>query len=160
MGIDCGFDMHPRLDPNNPADLASYRDFVAEIIQAYRNKYDKDGRREDGKVLILPSDCLMPADHFGALDRCSITFAVGEYPRIPANPQRCNYFLRFSSKVSGPLTYPARNYIVKVCAIARKYFADRVQVWDEGCDQFGFYNWKEVTEAEGELLRLEAKEDE
>jgi len=51
---------------------------------------------------------------------------VGECPHMPGNSDCCDYFLRFSSKVSGRLTTPAELYIRSVYQIAKKHFGSRV----------------------------------
>ena len=56
---------------------------------------------------------------------------VGECPHIPSNPDCCDYFLHFSSKVSRRLTTPAEPYIRSVYEIAKKYFGNRVHFWHE-----------------------------
>ena len=71
---------------------------------ASENVYDKEGRMTDGKVLDIPTN-----SHHS--DKIYIWFMVGECPQMPGNPDRCDYFLRFSSKVSGRLTTPAEPYI-------------------------------------------------
>ncbi|KAK3935954.1 hypothetical protein QBC46DRAFT_346097 [Diplogelasinospora grovesii] len=64
----------------------------------FPNTYDEERRREDGKVLQLPGDRgIFLSKHY-------IQLMVGECPKMPANPDLCDYFLRFSSKVSGGLT--------------------------------------------------------
>jgi hypothetical protein len=152
MGFDCGFDIYPRLEATSASDKESYRRFLDEIIRTYENVYDKEGRRADGKVLEMPTSS----------DQIYIRFMVGECPEMPSNPDRCDYFLRFSSKVSGHLTRPARPYIDSVYEIAIKYFGRRVRFWHElneyGIDerqQWGFYSWKQVHGANRELRELE-----
>jgi hypothetical protein len=67
--------------------------FLNEIIRTYENVYDKKGRMTDGKVL----DMLINSHHF---DKIYIWFMVGECPHMPGNPDRYDYFLRFSSYIS------------------------------------------------------------
>ena len=154
MGFDCGFDIFPRLDAND-SNKEAYRQFVEEIIQTYENTYDKEGRRTDGKVLQTPimSDCD---------DSIYVSFMVGECPRIPYNHDHCDHFLRFSSKVSGHLTTPAKPYIISVHKIAKKYFGSRVHYWHELCEtederQWGCYSWQEVHDADTNLKNLETE---
>jgi hypothetical protein len=123
MGFDCGFDIYPRLEAT-ASNKETYRRFLDEIIRTYENVYDKEGRTTDGKVLDIP-----PNSHHS--DNIYIWFMVGECPHIPANPDRCDYFLRFSSKVSGHLTTPAKPYITSVYKITKKYFGSRVHFWHE-----------------------------
>jgi hypothetical protein len=105
MGFDCGFDIYLRLEAND-SNKQTYRQFIEEIVQTYKDVYDEEGRRTDGKVLQLSED----SDH---PDSMHVSFMVGECPRIPYNHNHCDRFLRFSSKVSGNLTAPAKPYILK-----------------------------------------------
>jgi hypothetical protein len=156
MGFDCGFDIFPRLDPANESDKRVYREFLDEIIDTYKDAYDTEGRRDDGKVLLLPGD---PERGFRREDY--IYFMVGECPRMPENPERCDYFLRFSSKVSGSLTQCAEPYIRSVSKIAKKHFGDRVHSWHELNDLaddprkwMGCYDWSTIHEADEKLRAL------
>ncbi|KAK4040563.1 hypothetical protein C8A01DRAFT_35426 [Parachaetomium inaequale] len=80
---------------------------------------------------------------------------------MPANPERCDYFLRFSSKVSGGLTQCTEPYIRSVHLIAEKYFGVRAHWWHELNDLdedprkwMGCYGWSEVNEADRKLEAL------
>lgn len=152
MGFDCGFDIYPRLEAT-AANKEAYQRFLEEITRTYGDVYDEDGRRKDGKILHIETD----PDH----PDCNLflEFMVGECPRMPRSLDRCDYFLRFSSKVSGGLTAHAEPYIRGVHKIAKKYFADRVNFWHEMCEtgdarQFGYYTWREVYDADKELRAL------
>ncbi|KEY70680.1 hypothetical protein S7711_11492 [Stachybotrys chartarum IBT 7711] len=84
---------------------------------------------------------------------------VGECPHLPSNPDRCDYFLRFSSKISGRLTSPAEPYIGGVHKIAKKYFGSRVHFWhemDETGDerQYGYHDWQTVHDASKKLREV------
>ncbi|KAK3310168.1 uncharacterized protein B0T15DRAFT_506866 [Chaetomium strumarium] len=144
MGFDCGFDIYPRLDPAKETDKRAYREFLDEVINTYKDANDKEGGREDGKVLQLPED---PGGRLSS--KLYITFMVGEWPRMPASPERCNYFLRFSSKVSGRLTQCAEPYIRGVHRIARRHFGS-----EDPTKRSGYYNWSEVYEADEKLKAL------
>jgi hypothetical protein len=153
MGFDCGFDIYPPLEAT-ASNKETYRRFLDEIIRTYENVYDKEGRRTDGKVLEVPTN---------SDDKIYISLTVGECPHMPHNPDHCDYFLRFSSKVSGHLTTPADPYIRNVHKIAKKYFSSRVHFWHELCEtgderQWGYYNWLEVHEADRKLRELERQE--
>ena len=156
MGFDCGFDIYPRLEAT-ASNKETYRRFLDEIIRTYENVYDKEGRMTDGKVLDIP-----PNSHHS--DKIYIRFMVGECPHMPGNPDRCDYFLRFSSKVSGRLTTPAEPYIRSVYKIANKYFGSRVHFWHEMAEtgderQRGYYNWQEVHDADRKLRELETGQE-
>ncbi|RSM00581.1 hypothetical protein CEP52_009045 [Fusarium oligoseptatum] len=100
MGFDRGFDIYPRLEVT-PENKEAYQRFLNEIIDTYKDTYDQRGIRTDSKVLEMPKDSDNP-------DRAYIMFMVGECPHMPSSPDHCDHFLRFSSKISGSLTAPAR----------------------------------------------------
>jgi hypothetical protein len=156
MGFNCGFDIYPRLEAT-ASNKETYRRFLDEIIRTYENVYDQEGRRADGKVLDLPTNS-------DASDKIYISFMVGECPQMPSNPDRCDYFLRFSSKVSGRLTTPAEPYIRSVYQIAKKYFGSRVHFWHELAEtddarQWGYYEWQDVNDANSKLRELETGQE-
>ena len=152
MGFDCGFDIYPRLEAT-ASNKETYRRFLDEITNTYKDVYDEKARTTDGKVLAIPT-----TSHHS--DEVYIRFMVGECPHIPCNPDRCDYFLRFSSKISGGLTTPAEPYIRGVYRIAKKYFGSRVHFWHEMVEtederQWGCYDWQEVNDADRRLKELE-----
>lgn len=154
MGFDCGFDISPRLEAT-PENIQLYKLFIDEVVHKYRDVYDEKGNSDDGKVLRLPTD------QTGEKDVC-IRFMVGECPAMPSNPARCDYFLRFSSKVSGNLTAPAESYIRGVYKIGQKHLGTRVHYWHEMSDtgderEWGVYNWEEIRAAEKALRELEGR---
>ncbi|PNP58593.1 hypothetical protein THARTR1_01609 [Trichoderma harzianum] len=152
MGYDCGFDIFPRLEANDENKKA-YQQFLDEIIEKYKDVYDEKGRREDGKILDLPSSSKYSGKNV-------IRLAIGECPQMPSSAEHCNYFLRFSSKVSGSLTTAAQPYIMDVLEIARRHFGSKVHFWHEMNEfgepeqQYGVYSWTEVNDAERELREL------
>ncbi|UPK91944.1 hypothetical protein LCI18_002879 [Fusarium solani-melongenae] len=158
MGFDCDFDIYPRLEVT-PENKAAYQRFLDEIIDIYKDTYDPRGRRDDGKVLEMPTD----SDHLDHFDKVNICFMVGECPHMPSDPERCNYFLRFSSKVSGGLTTPAEPYIRSEYKIAKEDFGSRVHSWHELREtgderQWGWYDWQQIHDAEKELRELKRRE--
>lgn len=166
MGFDCGFDVCPRLEPT-PENQETYRRFLDEIIERWQGVYDPGGCREDGKILEMPGEVSEHAKMECGRDQY-IYFMVGECPGMPARPENCNFFLRFSSKVSGSLTAQARPYIGAVYLIAKAHFgSERVHFWHEmnehdlgGPTQNGYYNWTQVYDARKEMRALLAKERE
>ncbi|KAL6876617.1 hypothetical protein J3F83DRAFT_726463 [Trichoderma novae-zelandiae] len=157
MGYDCGFDIHPRLEAN-ALNKAIYQKFLDEVIKTFICSYDEDGRRDDGKILDLP-------DSSKESQKNLIQVMIGECPAMPSNPEHCNYFLRFSSKISGGLTAPAEPYIRHIRQIATKHFGVRVHFWHEMCEtgdekQYGFYSWTEVHDAAKELRALGSEDGE
>jgi hypothetical protein len=154
MGFDCGFDIFPRLEAT-AANSQTYKYFLDKIILTYDEADDEEGRRADGKVLEMPN-----GDN---PESVYIQFMVGECPQMPSNPDRCDYFLRFSSQVSGRLTTPALPYIQAVHKIAQKHFGGRVHFWHENNEtederQWGYYTWDQVHDAKKELRELETKQ--
>ena len=106
----------------------------------------------DGKVLDIPTN-----SHHS--DKIYIWFMVGECLYMPGNPDRCDYFLRFSSKVSGRPTTPAEPYIRSVYKIVKKQFGSSVHFWHEMNEtgderQWGYYDWQEVYDANRKLRVL------
>lgn len=158
MGFACGFDISPRLEVNDE-NKKVYQNFLDDIIKKYSGIYDEKGRWEGGKILDLPNSSKHSAKNL-------IQLMIGECPRMPSSPEYCNYFLRFSSKVSGSLTTAAEPYIMDVLKIAKKYFGSRVHFWHELNEfgdpeqQFGVYDWREVNDAERELRELEPGKEE
>ena len=153
IGFDYGFDVYLRLEAT-AANKQTYKRFLEEIIHTYDEVYDKEGRRADGKVLDMPTNS-------DQSDKMNVWFMVGECPHMPSNIDRCDYFLRFSSKISGRLTTPAAPYIRSVHEIAKKHFGSRVHFWHEMNEtgderQWGYYNWQQVHDANKELRELEA----
>jgi hypothetical protein len=130
MGYGCGFDIYPRLEAT-ASNKETYRQFLDKIISTYENVYDETARSTapttDGKVLSLPSTAQQSdKPYVQFLNKNYIQFIVGECPQMPASPDRCDYFLRFDSKISGHLTRCAEPYIRRVYRIAKDYFGTRV----------------------------------
>jgi hypothetical protein len=146
MGYDCGFEIFPRL--RVAIDRDAYRAFISEILSRYSRIFDEVSRHPDLKILELPTDA-------SSSDKHNIHFTVGEYPGMPLDPEHCEYFLRFSSKVSGHLSAPADPYIRQVCRIARKHFGEKVCWWHEASDKYGHYGWQEIHDAAEELKKKE-----
>jgi hypothetical protein len=118
MGIDAGFDLVPRLT-KSAADTLKWKQFMT-IIQI---EYEDD-------------------DQVQSTDHC-VEFHAGEHPKLPFEGHR---FLRFSSKISGRIATETgvERYIRNVVAIAKAIFGIHVHYWNEGADQYGFYNWLDV----------------
>lgn len=158
MGFECGFDVHPRLEPTS-ANKALYQSFLDEIVRTYGDVVDKDARRDDGKILELPNGVDAEDQLAEEWNKHFMRFMIGECPHVPYNRDHCHYFLRFSSKVSGNLTAPAAPYIRDVRKIAEKYFGGIIHGWDELNEtfderQWGYYGWDEIRAAEKELQAL------
>lgn len=133
MGFDCGFDIFPAFE-RTPSNQENFDLFLQDLLAFY----------------VLGTEVIE--------EEASLVFPVGEHPRIP---YRCEYFLRFSSKVSGNSTPPARPYIIGVYEIANRWFGDRVHYWHEMCEtddhhQWSFYDWNQIYEMD---LQRKKKED-
>ncbi|KAF2820902.1 hypothetical protein CC86DRAFT_303944, partial [Ophiobolus disseminans] len=118
MGYDCGFDIHPRLEPTS-SDQVLHRQFLHEI---YAFDSEPDSRSRSGQILVADSN------------NSFIRFMIGECPHLPSYPALCNYFLRFSSKISRGVTASSEKYVMGMKKIAQKYFSARVKFWHEQCD--------------------------
>jgi hypothetical protein len=155
MGLNCGFDIFPALEPTEENKRA-YRAFLDEVIATYSDKHDDESERHDGKVLELPDDS---DANWHRTNKHYIYIMMGECPKMPAHPGHCGYFLRFTSKVNGRLA-GAERYIRGMCQIARKHLGYRVRFWHEAdvygtdMDRFGYYSWTEVFDVERELKAL------
>ncbi|KAK4195983.1 SET domain-containing protein [Triangularia verruculosa] len=152
MGFDCGFDIFPRLEAT-VSNKQAYQDFLDDIIETFGDVVDKDGRQEDGKILLTPTDT-------NDYNPAYIYFMIGECPTIPRSPDHCDCFLRFSSKVSGRLTAPAEPYLRSVYKITKRHFGSRVHWWHEmnetgDARQFGCYGWQEIHDAKKTLEAFE-----
>lgn len=147
--------MSPPLEPSSN-NIQKYSEFIEEIVRTYNSTYDPKARSRDGKVLQLPND----SDNN---DKANIVFMIGEGPQMPAKPEHCEYFLRFSSKISGSLTAPAERYIEEVYEVAKKYFGRRACFWhelyelDDGTHE-PQYGWETVHDANQRLRNLVAEE--
>ena len=119
MGIDAGFDMVPRLSKGT-VDRQNWHSFIETIKEYFR---------DDDLVEVKAN---------------YIIFKSGEHPRLPFEGHK---FLRFSSKISGSHAKGIEEYIDAVTRVARINFGRRVRYWDEGNDQFGFYDWDEVNKS-------------
>lgn len=158
MGFDRGFDISPRLE-SNPENKALYANFIKETIDTYGNDFDDHSRRKDKDLLQLVRDP-ETFEHDKNFIRCT----VGEYPGNPTSPDHCEYFLRFTSKVSGSISRPSEKYNIEVCKIAKKWFReDRMKPWHELAEDYGSYDWQELSDATAkvsEFGKVEKLEDE
>ncbi|KAL7917056.1 hypothetical protein ACQKWADRAFT_307697 [Trichoderma austrokoningii] len=121
MGIDAGFDMDPPLS-KGVVDKQNWGRFIDVIKEQYKN---------DTQVEIMPN---------------YINFKAGEHPKLPFEGHK---FLRFSSQISGTIASSSgvERYINTITRAARAHFGSRVQYWNEGADQYGVHDWKEVHES-------------
>jgi hypothetical protein len=120
--------------------------FLRKVLRTY--EVGDEAERRDSVVRVMPKS-----------NGAYIEFMVGEHPIIPYS---CEYFLRFSSKVSGSLTATAKPYIKGVYKIAKKWLGDRVQFWHEMNEtgdhrQWGYYDWNEVYAVRRRMKEQEGK---
>jgi hypothetical protein len=120
MGVDEGFDIYPAL---NSSCQALYDHFLKEVLQKYKDAVHP----VTGKTLI----CIVGEP--GAKD-AYIYFQFGEGAIIP---YRCEYFLRFSSKLvrHDP---EVGNYLREVYIVAKKYFHN-LEYWLEGGRSYTYH---------------------
>jgi hypothetical protein len=146
MGYSFGFDIQPPLDPIHQINQDQYGRFIVELL----DQYDCD----DGSLEQIA--CLVPRGT-GAY----IEFEVGGRPAIPANPEMCQYFLRFSSRISGKQTQAAEPAVVRdVYRIAQGMFGEeRVRWWheadetDDAHTSSGWYSERQVTRMRKLMMR-------
>lgn len=134
MGVDCGFDIYPPLEPTK-ANQEQYELFLREVLDTYG---PPDGDGDGGSVVRVNAES----------EESYIDFEVGEHPHLP---RQCEHFLRFSSKISGRSL--AEPYIRGVYKIAKQRLGGRVYFWHE-MNEFGphvrhsgCYNWNEIRAA-------------
>jgi hypothetical protein len=108
-GFGCGFDVYPPLEPTL-SNKENYEFFLSEVLRAYGTSGDAE--RGDSVFCVTSKS-----------EGAYIKFMVGKHPIIPYS---CEYFLRFSSKVSGRLIVAAEPYIRGVYKIAKIWLGDRV----------------------------------
>jgi hypothetical protein len=139
MGIDCGFDIFPRLDGGS---VVAYHEFVEEVLAMYGDEHSSASFHKNGKIISTPTD----TDHRHPPGK--ICFCLGEAPAFPSEAKHCNYFLRFSSKITKCSV--VEHYIREVCQIAKKHFgAWRVHFWHEFADYPNYqYAWSDINEAD------------
>jgi hypothetical protein len=148
MGFDCGFDIYPALEPT-PSNQEKYEHFIQEVMQTY----SLDDANPDSYLDSAERPAKLVSKPHGAI----LEFKVGEYPFMPYNAHLCNYFLRFSSKVSSTSTELAEPFLEGVYKIAKRRFGSRVKWWHEmdewgtKVQMYGFYDWTEIHRVRKEL---------
>ncbi|KAF5260860.1 hypothetical protein FOXYS1_8473 [Fusarium oxysporum] len=113
-----------------------------------------------------PQNNILPPNHPSTSNPLLITdadsafyyFTLPKYPKIPANPEHCNYFLSFRlSFGNGGLPRDvAVSHVMEVFFIAKEYFGERVRCWNEmhRMRRNGYYTPTVVEEAEEEVRKL------
>jgi hypothetical protein len=110
----CGFDIFPRLEPNE-SNRDAYSRFKFQIDEFHVHEYDEKGItiKTTGPIAIANGAC----DYFW--------FNAGNCPFVPEKGDYCEYFLRFCGRGS------EEPYIQRVYEIAKQYFGTRVRYWHE-----------------------------
>jgi hypothetical protein len=121
MGVDEGFDIYPAL---NPSWQDIYDDFLEEILQKYKDAVHPI----TGETLIR----IIGDPH---AKYAYIYFQFGEGAIIP---YRCEYFLRFSSKLVSR-DPKVDDYLREVYFVAKRYFPCNLEYWIEGGRSFTYH---------------------
>ncbi|PTB37193.1 uncharacterized protein TrAFT101_010928 [Trichoderma asperellum] len=113
MGVDCGFDVYPKLSRESQG---LYERFLEQVIQKYKQAVHPNTGEPLIQIVGTPGT-----------QNAYIYFNVGEGPMLPYN---LDHFMRFESKlVNRDNVMP---YLKEVYLIARQYFPDNVQFWVSG----------------------------
>ncbi|CZR35696.1 uncharacterized protein FPRO_00181 [Fusarium proliferatum ET1] len=143
--FECGFSIYPPL-PLTPSSQSLYALFLARL----RTKFSSRTHPSTSKPLLITD-----------ADTAFYFFTFPKYPKIPANPEHCNFFLSFClSFGNGGLSREvAVSHVLEVLAITKEYFGERVRYWNgmhrmRYNKQWGYYTLKDVEEAEAEVKRL------
>ncbi|CVL02986.1 uncharacterized protein FPRN_00164 [Fusarium proliferatum] len=110
---ECGFSIYPPL-PQTPSNQSLYALFLARLRTAFSSRTHPS-----------TSKPLLIAD----ADTAFYYFMLPKYPKIPANPEHCNFFLSFClSFGNGGLPQEvAVAHVLEVFVIAKEYFGERVR---------------------------------
>ncbi|KAF5551564.1 set 5 [Fusarium phyllophilum] len=142
---ECGFSIYPPLPPT-PSNQSLYALFLARL----RTTFSSRTYPSTSKPLLITNT-----------DTAFYYFTLPMYPKIPANPEHCNYFLSFRlSFGNGSLPREvAVAHVLEVLVIAKECFGERVRYWNGmhrmRCNkQWGYYTLADVEEAEKEVKRL------
>jgi len=140
MGVDEGFDIYPAL---NSGCQDIYDHFLEEILQKYKDA-----------VHPITGETLIRIVGEPRAEDAYIYFQFGEGAIIP---YRCEYFLRFSSKLVSR-DPKVNDYLREVYFVARRYFPNNLEYWLEGGRSFTYhasesapYDWMDVYEARKKL---------
>ncbi|KAF5667701.1 set 5 [Fusarium circinatum] len=143
--FECGFSIYPPLPPT-PSNQSLYSLFLARLRTTFPSQVQPSTSRP-----------LLVTDAGNAF----YYFTFPQHPKIPANPEHCNYFLSFrlSFGNGGLPREVAVNHVLEVFVIAKEYFGERVRYWNGmhrmRCNkQWGYYTLADVEEAETEVRKL------
>ncbi|KAI1012678.1 hypothetical protein LB504_008449 [Fusarium proliferatum] len=143
--FECGFSIYPPLPPT-PSNQSLYALFLARL----RTTFPSRTHPSTFKPLLITD-----------ADTAFYYFTLPKYPKIPANPEHCNFFLSFclSFGNGGLPREVAVSHVLEVLAIAKEYFGERVRYWNGmhrmRCNkQWGYYTLADVKEAEAEVRKL------
>ncbi|RKK28818.1 hypothetical protein BFJ63_vAg6007 [Fusarium oxysporum f. sp. narcissi] len=140
--FECGFSIYPPLPPT-PSNHFHYALFLSRLRTTFSHRNHPS---ISNPLLITDADSAF------------YYFTLPKYPKIPANPEHCNYFLSFRlSFGNGGLPRDvAVSHIMEVFFIAKEYFVERVRCWHEmhRMRRNGYYTPTVVEEAEEEVRKL------
>jgi hypothetical protein len=142
---ECGFSIYPPLSPT-PFNQSLYALFLARL----RTTFSSQVHPSTSKPLLITD-----------ADAAFYYFTLPKFPKIPANPEHCNYFLSFrlSFGDGGLPREVAVAHVLEVLVIAKECFGGRVKYWNGvhrmRCNkQWGYYTLADVEEAETEVKNL------
>ncbi|EXM28890.1 hypothetical protein FoTM2_001690 [Fusarium oxysporum f. sp. vasinfectum] len=143
--FECGFSIYPPLPPT-PSNHFHYALFLSRL----RTTFSPRNHPSTSNPLLITD-----------ADSAFYYFTLPKYPKIPANPEHCNYFLSFRlSFGNGGLPRDvAVSHVMEVFVIAKEYFGERVRSWNgmhrmRRNKQWGYYTPTDVEEAEEEVRKL------
>nr|RBQ88952.1 hypothetical protein FVER53263_09814 [Fusarium verticillioides] len=144
---ECGFSIYPPLPPT-PFNQSLYALFLARLRTTFSSRLHPFTSKP---LLIADADA----------DAAFYYFTLPKFPKIPANPEHCNYFLSFrlSFGDGGLPLEVAVAHVLEVLVIAKECFGERVRYWNGmhrmRCNkQWGYYTLGDVEEAEKEVRKL------
>ncbi|KAF5615759.1 set 5 [Fusarium tjaetaba] len=110
---ECGFSIYPPLPPT-PSNQTLYALFLARL----RTTFSSQVHPSTSKPLLITDD-----------DTAFYYFTLPKYPKIPANPEHCNFFLSFRLGFGngGLPREVAVSHVLEVLVIAKEYFGERVR---------------------------------
>ncbi|KAF4415162.1 set 5 [Fusarium acutatum] len=143
--FECGFSIYPPL-PQTPSNQSLYALFLARLRTTFSSPFNPSTAKP---LLITDADSTF------------YYFTFPKYPKIPANPEHCNYFLSFrlSFGNGGLPREVAVSHVLEILVIGKEYFGERVRYWNgmhrmRCYKQWGYYTLADVEEAEAEVGKL------
>ncbi|RKL30371.1 hypothetical protein BFJ72_g11485 [Fusarium proliferatum] len=142
--FECGFSIYHPLPPT-PSSQSLYALFLAHL----RTTFSSRTQPSTSKPLLITD-----------ADTAFYYFTLPKYPKIPANPEHCNFFLSFclSFGNGGLPREVAVAHVLEVFVIAKEYFGERIRYWNGmhrmRCNkQWGYYTLADVKETEAKVSK-------